>query len=196
MRPLFNVPGIGSYALIMGSISGYPIGAKIVADLKSQNLCTDVESERLLSFTNNSGPLFIVGTIGCGMFYDVRTGMLLLLTHLLASISVGFIFRWWKSRNPTPSIKAYSNSISNHKYINEDSEIANLSNLGEILSKSIMDAISTVTMIGGFIILFSVVISILQNSQILYALSSLLEPIFTLLRISGEYSSRSYNRSD
>lgn len=68
MRPLFNVPGIGSFALIMGIISGYPTGAKIVCDLKNKNLCTLEEAERLLAFTNNSGPLFILSTVGITLF--------------------------------------------------------------------------------------------------------------------------------
>src|SRR5699024_9551147 len=29
MRPLFNVPGVGSFAWLMGMASGYPTGAKI-----------------------------------------------------------------------------------------------------------------------------------------------------------------------
>ena len=63
MSPIFKVPGIGSFALIMGIISGYPIGAKIISNFKEKGLCTNVECERLLSFTNNSGPLFIIGTV-------------------------------------------------------------------------------------------------------------------------------------
>ena len=63
MRPIFNVPGEGAFALLMGIISGYPVGAKIVANLKEQKLCTATEAERLIAFTNNSGPLFIIGTI-------------------------------------------------------------------------------------------------------------------------------------
>lgn len=34
MRPLFNVPGEGSFAFIMGIISGYPTGAKIVTKFR------------------------------------------------------------------------------------------------------------------------------------------------------------------
>ena len=63
MRPIFNVPGECAYAFILGLISGYPVGAKIVTDLKDNNLCTTEEAERMLCFTNNSGPLFIVGTV-------------------------------------------------------------------------------------------------------------------------------------
>ena len=98
MRPIFNVPGEGAFALLMGIISGYPVGAKIVANLKEQNLCTDIEAERLLAFTNNSGPLFIVGTVGIGLFYNMSIGLILLLTHILACITTGFIFRWWGKR--------------------------------------------------------------------------------------------------
>lgn len=63
MRPLFNVPGESAYAFILGFISGYPVGAKIVTDLRNANLCTKDEGERMLCFTNNSGPLFILGTV-------------------------------------------------------------------------------------------------------------------------------------
>ena len=44
-------------------ISGYPMGAKIVTDLRTNNNCTKDEGERMLCFTNNSGPLFIIGTV-------------------------------------------------------------------------------------------------------------------------------------
>ena len=96
MRPLFNVPGIGAYAFFMGVVSGYPVGAKIVTNFRNNNLCTKEEAERLITFTNNSGPLFILGTVGITLFYDASIGLLLLFTHILACISVGIIFRFWK----------------------------------------------------------------------------------------------------
>lgn len=87
MRPIFNVPGEGAFALLMGIISGYPVGAKIVANLKEQKLCNSIEAERLLSFTNNSGPLFIVGTVGIGLFLDSSIGLILFFTHILACLT-------------------------------------------------------------------------------------------------------------
>ena len=68
MKPLFNISGEGSFALIMGILSGYPVGAKIAVNLRENHLCTKEECERLISFTNNSGPLFIVGTVGIWKF--------------------------------------------------------------------------------------------------------------------------------
>ena len=83
MRPFFNVSGEGSFALIMGIISGYPVGTKIACDFRKNNILPKEECERLLSFTNNSGPLFIIATVGINMFGSSEIGFLLLITHLL-----------------------------------------------------------------------------------------------------------------
>lgn len=176
MRPIFNVPGVGSYALLMGIISGYPTGAKIVCNLKEQCLLTDVESERLLAFTNNSGPLFILGTVGVSLFGNTLIGFLLLLTHILACISVGILFRFWK--------KNKNSNFSNLKInINNNKQLVNFSNLGEVLGKSITSSISTIVMIGGFVVLFSVVLSILKNSNIIELLAHIIFPFFRLFGI-------------
>lgn len=77
MRPLFNVPGEAAYAFILGLISGYPVGGKIASDLRNSGLCSKDEGERMLCFTNNSGPLFILGTVRhnliCKSLYWVAT---------------------------------------------------------------------------------------------------------------------------
>ena len=115
MKPLFNIRGEGSFAFIMGIISGYPVGAKIATNFRENNICSKAECERLLSFTNNSGPLFIVGTVGISMFGNSTIGFLLLITHLLASITVGIIFRFWKynSKSHINTNNSYSNTKDN-----------------------------------------------------------------------------------
>lgn len=181
MKPLFNIRGEGSFAFIMGVISGYPIGAKIAANFRKNNICSKEECERLLSFTNNSGPLFIIGTVGITMFGNTTIGILLLITHLLASITVGFIFKFWKynSKNTTSS---------NNSYINSNENLA-LSNLGGIIGNSITSSINTILLIGGFVVLFSVIISILQTSHLLDTFITCLKPLFNLLQIPDEFSS-------
>lgn len=181
MRPLFNVPGEGAFPFIMGIISGYPMGAKIISSFKAQSICTNEEAERLLAFTNNSGPLFIIGTVGIGLFRDTSTGILLFITHILACLTVGFLFRWWKSgkKKRKISLEETSNLIPSK---------VSLSNLGEVLATSIMSAINTIFLIGGFIVLFSVIISILENSRILDATVNLINPILNIFKISPSYA--------
>ena len=178
MKPIFNIPGIGSFALIMGIISGYPTGAKIVSDLKENNLCSTEEAERMIAFTNNSGPLFILSTVGISMFGNSTIGFLLLTTHILSCISVGFIFRFWKNNIST------THNYKNHK-INTTSENISFSNLGEYLSKSILSSIKTILIIGGFVVLFSVILSILKSSKIIYIFSYCIFPILEFLNIDN-----------
>lgn len=179
MKPLFNVRGEGSFALIMGIISGYPTGAKIACNFRENNTCTKEECERLLSFTNNSGPLFIIGTVGISMFGNSTIGLLLFLTHILACITVGIIFRFWKY-NPSSNLKHYSvNAVSNNTCKN-----INLFNLGEIIGNSITNSISTILMIGGFVVLFSVIISILKASNLLHLFAMTISPILNTLGLS------------
>lgn len=192
MKPLFNVPGEGAFALIMGIISGYPVGAKIVAHLKEQGVCSDVECERLIAFTSNSGPLFIIGTVGVGLFSDVKIGMFLFISHILACLSVGIIFRWWKIKQENCYFSKSNRFKLSSKILLPRSSTYNketicFSNLGEILSKSIINAINSVITIGGFVVLFSVIISILENSYILTLIKELLEPILNLIGISDIY---------
>lgn len=181
MRPLFNVPGEGAFPFLMGIISGYPVGAKIVTRFRKENICTKEEGERLIAFTNNSGPLFIIGTVGISLLGDLRTGILLFITHLLACITVGVIFRFWK----TDTKKHLTRNFE------QDSSIktVSISNLGEVLGNSIMSSINTILMIGGFVVLFSVVISILKSSGVIQISSYILNYIFSTFSINTDFSS-------
>lgn len=179
MKPLFNVRGEGSFALIMGLISGYPVGAKIATNFRQNNICSKEECERILSFTNNSGPLFIVGTVGIIMFGNSTIGLLLLVTHVLSSLTVGFIFKFWKRNSYTLESSFNQNSTSN--------KIIKLSDLGEILSQSITNSISTILIIGGFVVLFSVIISILKASHFLEIVVMTFTPLFDLIAISPKF---------
>ncbi len=95
MRPLFRVSGSCAAAVALGFIGGYPVGARTALQLYQQGLCSKTEAERLLAFCNNSGPAFILGVVGAGVFGDGRVGLLLYLTHALASVIVGLIFRFY-----------------------------------------------------------------------------------------------------
>lgn len=169
IKPLFNIPGEGAYAFIMGIISGYPVGAKIVSDFYVTGICTKNEAERMLSFTNNSGPLFIIGTVGILLFGNTSIGILLFITHILSSITIGIILgissRVYKSYDKKlPFTQNKQEKIS-----------TSISNLGTILGSSIYNAISTILLIGGFVVLFSVILSILNKLNLISFFSKLLE---------------------
>ena len=181
MKPLFNIRGEGAFAFIMGIISGYPIGAKIATNFRKDNICTKEECERLLSFTNNSGPLFIVGSVGILLYRNTMIGILLFVTHLLASLSVGILFRFWKKTKHSDSYPSSSKAYTNKK------TQASFSNLGEILSESIVSSIKSILVIGGFVVIFSSIISILKSSCITHMIEIIATPFFNFTHISPSF---------
>ena len=180
MRPLFNVPGCGAYAFILGLISGYPVGAKIAVELRNSGNCSKDEGNRILAFTNNSGPLFIIGTVGVSLFRNTSIGILLLISHILSSITVGIILGLTSKKNKISTINSGKSFLQNKKY-------CTFSNLGEILGNSIFSSIKTILMIGGFVVIFSCLISILNESNIFSIINTLFNPLFNTFRLNTSF---------
>ena len=90
---LYGISGAGATALFMGLIGGYPLGAAYIADMRRQGLISAEEGERLMGFCNNSGPAFLIGSIGAGVFGSARLGLGLYIIHILSALITGLFFR-------------------------------------------------------------------------------------------------------
>lgn len=165
MRPLFNVPGAGSFVLAMGLASGFPIGALLTTKLREQNLCTGIEAERLLSFTNTADPLFMFGAVAVGMIGHPETGIIIAIAHYLSSVTIGFLMRFYKrGERSSPSGKTESGHLfSRSLKALLEARKKDSRPLGQLMSDAIMSSINTLLLVGGFIILFSVIIRILDR---------------------------------
>lgn len=163
MRPLFNVPGAGSFAWIMGMASGYPSGAKISTRLREEGELTQIEAERLVSFTNASSPLFIFGAIAVGFFHNAQLGLLIAVSHYVSNAIVGICMRFHGVRHEKHKKKTKKRNFSLSRAFREmhRSRMEKNEPLGHMLGNAVMNSIQTLLMIGGFIILFSVLTTLL-----------------------------------
>ncbi len=179
MRPVFNVPGSSSFAFIIGIASGYPLGAKITSRLWKDKLISTSEAERVLAFSNNCGPLFIIGSVAAGMLHNQRAGYILLTSHILAGLSVGILLNLLsrKKRNP------HTPDINKNMIIRKTSKGESF---GTLLKDAVLSSVNTLLLIGGFIILFSVIISILTQTGIISSIAYILSPLASFLGIGNE----------
>ena len=90
---VFRVSCRGAVAWIAGLLSGFPVGAVTVANDVRRGALSREEGAYLLSFVNNTGPAFLVGGVGLGLFGSVRVGWTLYLTQIPVSLLVGLLFR-------------------------------------------------------------------------------------------------------
>lgn len=58
VKPLYQVRKNVCYAMLMGFLCGFPMGARVVNDLYTKQMLTRREAEYLLSFCNNIGPVY------------------------------------------------------------------------------------------------------------------------------------------
>ncbi|HHX51572.1 MAG TPA: sporulation integral membrane protein YlbJ, partial [Clostridia bacterium] len=89
MRPLFRLPGSSAMVLAVGYTSGAPIGGVLAARLRKQSLLTQNEAERLVSFTNNASPLFMLSAVSVGFLGKPALGWILAASHYAANLVLG-----------------------------------------------------------------------------------------------------------
>ena len=81
LQKVYHAPAISGYILIMSMLCGYPIGAKLISECHEQGFITEKEAKSVSAFTSTSGPLFIIGTVGVGMFENKTAGFILLISQ-------------------------------------------------------------------------------------------------------------------
>lgn len=89
---LFRIRRCGIGAFLSGLFCGFPLGVKGAVDLFRAGRLDKEEAERLIGFSNNTGPGFLIGAVGVGMRGSMRDGLLLYLTMILSAITVGILF--------------------------------------------------------------------------------------------------------
>ena len=177
MAPLFRVNGACAAALALGAVGGYPVGARTAIQLYENGQCSRTEAERLLAFCNNSGPAFILGAVGAGVFGSGAAGLLLYLAHLLASLLVGVLFRFYKPdqgprtrRTGGPQFQAAS--------------------LPRAFPRSVTGSLQSVLNICAFVLFFTVFLRILTYAGVLPALARGLSALLSPLGLSPLWAQR------
>ena len=176
MRPLFRVPGACASAFVLGFVGGYPVGARTALSLYQKGMCTKTEAERLLAFCNNSGPAFILGVVGAGVFASSRVGVLLYLAHAAASVCVGLLFRFYRGEEgrregraaPTFQAERFTTAFTG------------------AIKNSFLSALN----ICAFVVFFTVVIKLLFLSGVLPGLAGVLGTLFSPLGFSTRWAER------
>ncbi|MFS0667386.1 sporulation integral membrane protein YlbJ [Peribacillus frigoritolerans] len=174
MRPLFRVPGVGGFVWAMGLASGFPAGAKFTVRLRQEEQLTRIEAERLVCFTNSSNPLFLFVAVAVGFFHNPHLGIILALSHYLGNICVGIIMRFyrWKEEKSHAKVMTKLPSIRQAFSQMHRTRIKETRPFGSLLGDAVLSSIQTLLMIGGFIILFSVVNKLLFHMNITGLLAS------------------------
>jgi sporulation integral membrane protein YlbJ len=154
----------------MGSIGGYPVGVRTAAQLYEHQQCTKQDTLHLSAFCNNCGPAFLFSVAGVGVFSSKSAGVLLLATHLVAALMVGFLFRFY----PFPKEKDEKDLTIP---LQKDPSFSSA------FPDCVRDSFSSTLNVCAFVILFSVLLRLANCAGLLWwaaeHLSKILPCVFT-----------------
>ncbi len=166
MRPLFNVPGVGAFVVAMGLASGYPIGAVLTAKLHRDGQVNTAEAERLMSFCNTADPLFMAGAVAVGMFGRPGLAGAIMASHYLAALGTGLVLRFHRAAEvstPESATEVRGGLWARACSALVDARRRDGRPLGQLLGDAVRESVNTLLLVGGFIILFAVIIDILAK---------------------------------
>ena len=110
----FRVSGAGGCAAILSALSGYPVGARTTLDLTLSGQVSHEERFRVACLASTTGPMFLVGAVGGGMFSSPSLGWLMLACHYFGVFFVCFLLRFTGS--PQKSVAAPAQKRGNALY--------------------------------------------------------------------------------
>lgn len=146
-RVCFGLSPAGAYVFLLGMLCGYPMGAKLASDLYQYEKISKREAEYLLTFCNNPSPAFVT-TYLAYICLENRVPIGSILGILVFSnflCMLFFRFLVFKNRTVLPLKKG-----------NSKKETSIFSSRGALIDASIMNGFETITRLGGYILMFSI----------------------------------------
>lgn len=135
---LCGLPGETTSLLIIGSLGGYPVGAKSISDAYVHGEISLYQARRMLGFCNNAGPSFVFGMIA-GYFSGQIYGLYIFLILVTSSIIAGSVI---------PKIQ-YGDAKSNPKALPK--------------TNTLETSIKAIVSVCSWVILFRIIITFLKN---------------------------------
>ena len=176
---VLGVSAAGAYAVIVGALCGYPVGAKITSDLYENHQISESEAKYLLTFTNHASPVFVRTYLCHICLKDQIPARTVFGIFALSDLTIMLLFRFVVYRNKIQFLSA-----------DKKKKTPVSSSSGAFLDVSIMNGFETVTRLGGYILMFSILSACISHfwnmkNLIGYTLSGILELTTGLCRLQN-----------
>lgn len=153
--PLLGTSYYGTFAVLTGFLCGYPMGAKTTSDLLNVNKISRSEASYLLSFCNNISPAFILSYVVAQNMKERNLCIPFFLILTFTPLMLSFIFRLFYS---LPESSCSFPQVTPGSFSNPSESISD-----NFLDRCILNAFESVTKVGGYMMMFSVLIQLLAS---------------------------------
>lgn len=146
-RHVLGLSPEGGYAWLLGLFCGFPMGARLIGDMYRQHRISREEAVYLLTFANQSSPMFLSTYIVLHGLGDSTLTLPVFVIFYASAFLTSLVFRIRSRRFGLPPSKPKK-------------EVPEQTSYGNLLDTSIMNGFEIITRLGGYIILFSILAGI------------------------------------
>lgn len=162
LRRLIRLPAGGGTACVANLIAGAPSGARVIAELRQRQAVTRDEAGYLLAISHSVSPVLIVTVIGVGFLGSARLGFMLAIIYYCSQFLTAMLMRL---AMPPARVKQEAKSTYNQAERRSQAQTGTMLSampdeqpaLGKILGDAVTAAIQRLMMIGGYMIICSVI---------------------------------------
>lgn len=144
-RPLLELDADQSTVFLISMVAGYPVGAKLLNSLYIDGKISRSKALKMLTFSTNAGPAFIIITVGDGFFNSRSDGVRLIVCHLLATLILAVAVRFLPDQLFSQDTKSKKQTLL----------ISQRSALSDIFVLSVLEAGKTMLNVTIFIVFFA-----------------------------------------
>lgn len=162
---LLGISNAGCYPMLIGMLSGYPVGAKACSDLVKSGQISREEGQFLLCFCNNASPMFIISFITIQCLQRENKGFLVLLIIYSSGFLTACMYRLTCCRKKSSQKTVQEHTITTAHIQEEPCRLSPFT----VLDNTILNAFIILTKVGGYIILFSILAEIVLHLSIIPA---------------------------
>jgi len=176
MRAGFRLPGASGWAVAAGAAAGHAAAAQATARLRERDLIGRADGERLLAMSYACPPVVIVGVVASGFFGQPKLGWALLGVHFAAWLAVGLLLRAVadSAAPPAPAdapfARAVGSALRRALGAMREARAEDGRSFGRLLGDAVLQAVAALMMIGGYMLLFSVLFEMARVSGLYPAL--------------------------
>lgn len=152
LTPLLRISLNGLYAVTIGFLCGFPMGARVIADLYTSHKISKEEASYLLAFCNNIGPVYFISFVLPTLGLKLTTPYLFGMYGLPLCYGIFLRYTFYRHRIP---MSRFARPARNLKNILSAAEGASPSSLLDTLDDSILSGLYSISKLGGYMVLFN-----------------------------------------
>lgn len=170
LRRLFRLPGIAGWSLISGALAGSPAGVEAVVKLRQAGRIDQLAGERITMLSHFANPIFMITIVAVAFLQRPELALFICMVHYMSALGCAIMFRNYllpKNFIVDESMKAPAQTIwtkvivAIHEARQQDQR-----SFGQLLGDAVSSSLQKLMMIGGTIMMFSVLLELVSVTGI------------------------------